>query len=85
MFDTSLVQIAPSVLVLLPVLIAIAQFVKSYEYVPSRWVPLFVVVLGTFSALVLTDLAPIQAAFQGLVVGLMAMGAFTGVRATFNG
>lgn len=80
-----LVQVSPAVMLMLPVLIALAQLLKTYEYIPSRWIPLSVVVLGAFGAMVTTDLSLVQAGFQGLVVGLMAIGAFSGVRSTAQG
>lgn len=83
MFD--LVQISPIVLALVPVLMAVAQFAKTYEYIPSRWIPLTVVVLGVVAAEFLTDIGFVQAVYQGLIVGLMAMGVFTGGRATVQG
>lgn len=81
----NLVQISPIVLAMVPVLMGIAQFAKTYEYIPSRWIPLTVVVLGIVGAEFLTDLGIVQAIYQGLIVGLMAMGVFTGGRATVQG
>lgn len=80
-----LVQVAPAVIFMLPVLIALAQFLKTYQYIPDRWIPLSVLVMATVGALGLTDLGLGQAIFQGIAVGLLAIGTFSGVRATVQG
>lgn len=79
----SIVQVSPAVMLLLPVIIGLAQLVKSYEYIPSRWIPLFVIVVSVVSTAFLTDLKNSDAIWQGLGLALIAMGAFTGLRAQF--
>ena len=80
-----IVELSPSILYIVPVLVGLVQVAKTYDYVPSRWVPLFIIVASTLGAFLVTDLSWQATIVQGVAVGLMSIGSFSGVRSTVNG
>ena len=81
--DTSLIQLSPSILYAVPVIIGLTQVLKSY--IADRYVPLLALGLSIVSAFLLTDVSWQLTIVQGVAVGLMSIGAFSGVRSTVQG
>jgi len=80
-----IIQISPAFLGLVPVVIAITQWVKSSEFIPSRFVPLVAVVIGIVGASLTSGGFSLDTGVQGFLVGLSAVGLFSGTRTAVNG
>lgn len=81
----NIIQVSPAILYVLPIVIGLCQLLKTYKYVPSRWIPAAAIVMGVLGAFLLTDLNWQNTLVQGLALGLMAVGAFNSVRTTATG
>lgn len=79
------IAIAPTFLVLVPLVIGLTQLVKTYKYIPKRFVPLFAVVASVGGVALLSDGSLSQIVVQGLLVGLSSVGLFNASRTTIEG
>ena len=70
---------------LIPVVVGVVEAVKRAFKMPTKYCPLLSIAIGVgVSSLMVSDSLPV-ALFRGLVVGLSAVGLFSGTRATLNG
>lgn len=69
-------------------IIGLAQLVKNMG-VPSKWIPLFDVVLGLMSGILVYgfeyDLGILKGVMLGLAIGLSACGLFSGIKNVVKG
>lgn len=69
-------------------IIGLAQLVKNLG-VPSKWIPLFDVVLGLLSGVIVYgfeyDLGILKGVMLGLAIGLSACGLFSGIKNVVKG
>ncbi len=68
------------------VVMALCQLLKLY--INTRWIPLFALALGVLGAFGLAlgsiePFQPVNALFQGLISGLVAVGLYSGTKNTF--
>lgn len=77
--DASLVTISAVSLALVPVVIALTQIVKSFV-LDSRWAPLVSIAFGILGAFIVPMETVPLTVLQGILIGLMSSGLFTGVR-----
>lgn len=76
--DVTLVQLSAVSLTLVPVILALTSVAKAW--VDARWSPLVSLVLGILLAFV-APMATIQLTLlQGVLMGLMASGLYSGVK-----
>jgi hypothetical protein len=75
-------EITTQFLSLVPLVVALTQLLKTSFKVEARYAAVLALVLGVAGALALGGLS-VEAVLQGLVVGLTASGAYSGVKATF--
>jgi len=80
--ENLLSYIAPLQLLLIPVIIGLNEVWKAMG-LASRWVPLASILVGISISFVIPDVTTLfQIISGGIVVGLSAVGLFSGVRAT---
>lgn len=77
-----IITISPVFLGLVPAIIALTQLVKTYKYVPSRFVPLFAIVASVGSVALLSDGSLQTIVLQGVLIGLSSVGLFNASRTT---
>ena len=78
-----LIEFSPRILIAVPLVVALVQLLK--EYVGARLTPLLSLVMGVAVAFLVTDVPWNDTILQGLAAGVMAVGTFSGVRATVQG
>lgn len=71
-------EMAPMFLSLVPVTVAVVSLLKGY--IGSYWSPLVSLVVGYGLAQIVTDMSLVETMIPGLTVGLMAAGAYSGVK-----
>lgn len=82
----TLIDISPAIVVIVPVVIGLSQVVKQFVAESMlRFVPLFVLAVSVGGAFLVTDTTWQSTVIQGLAVGLMSIGAFSGSRAVAQG
>lgn len=76
-------EISATILALVPILIALIEVLKIAG-LPSRYAPLFSLVLGVTGAAAVTMSVSPTTIVSGLVVGLSASGLYAGTKATIQ-
>ncbi len=82
MMDVSWVELSPKALMLVPIVMAMVSFMKLY--VDSKWAPLFSLAFGILMSLLIPALTFGLTIVQGIVVGLMACGLYSGAKAVYT-
>lgn len=78
----ALFAVTPEIMVVVPVVIGLVQIVKNIG-LPSRFAPLTSIALG-IGALMLDGVVWQAAVVQGIIVGLVASGLFSGSKALLS-
>lgn len=75
--------VTPLALALVPVVIGLVEVVKLVK-VPDRYLPIAAIILGILGNLVITGTTGFSI-IGGIVIGLLAVGLFSGTRSTITG
>ena len=78
--DVSVVSLTPISLALIPVVLGLVSVVKMY--LDARWSPLVSIVVGIAAAFVFPAVTVPLTILQGVLMGLMASGLYSGVKTT---
>ena len=70
---------------LIPVVVGVVEAVKRAFKMPSKYCPLLSIAIGVGLSYFMVFDSLSAALFRGLVVGLSAVGLYSGARATLNG
>ena len=75
MFDP-LIELSPAVLAVVPIAIGLVQLLKNNF--AERWTPLLALFIGFLLAVLAIGTLSLSTVIQGLALGLIAMGVFSG-------
>lgn len=74
----SLLQISPAVLAVVPIAIGLVQLLK--DNFSERYTPFIALIIGVALAMLAVGEVSFSVVLQGLAVGLMSMGLFSGTK-----
>ena len=84
MLDTAIIEVSPVLVGVVPIAIGLVQFVVK-RLIPERWIPVGALAVGVLLSMLAMGELTGNSIVQGLAIGLIAMGVYSGTKTTING